>query len=157
MQVLMPEWSCQYSISGTTITLVDMQTLAPTTTSPVTFQAANLVLRLSWIVTVQRPQRSFPSLRMASERKNAHYQSPWDLLDPKPASVRALTSVLWTKHQSHRVPLLQFSNCQTNSSFPFSLTFPQTLGPPVTMNGSGSHSICIPKTTMRSGWSSCSR
>ena len=100
-------------------------------------------------------QQRFPSLRMVSERNGAHYRSLWDLLDPKPVMVRALASVLWTKSQSRRTQFFQFSNSQSNSSFPFSLTSPRIMGPPVAMNGSGSHSIWPPKTTMWSGWSSC--
>ena len=99
------------------------------------FQAANRVLQETWTVTVEKPQHSFPSLRMASERNSARCRSPWDLPDPKPATVRALTSALWTKPESHCVPFLQFLNSQMNSSFPFYLTSHQTRGSPVPLRG----------------------
>ena len=70
------------------------------------------------------PPRSLPCLKTSSERNSALFQSPWYLLNPKLATVRALASVLRTKHQTCRIQLLQFSN----SSFPFSPTSPQTRG-----------------------------
>jgi hypothetical protein len=40
-------------------------------------------------------------------------------------------------------PTLQFSNSQTNSSFPFSIASPRTRGPPFTMHGSVTSTIRI--------------
>ena len=55
----------------------------------------------SWIAIVKRPQRSSLGSGMTLVRSriqpSSRHQSPWNLLHPKPASVRALALVLWVE------------------------------------------------------------
>ena len=84
----------------------------------------------SWIAIVKRPQCSSLGLYMASAGNSAQslprYQSPSDLLHPRPASVRALTSLLLIKCQS--TPPFSFRAPGRAHPFHFLLHPPRPVG-----------------------------